>query len=198
MGVFYWKPDINFPLWVGLCQHTPSHSLCSYAAMAQDSPWEPVRNTGSQPTPAILSQSPHFIKMPGWVEGIVKMEQHRLKLTYIWDLFPPTFKVKLLSLLRLSVIPLTVAYQAPPSTAFSRQEYWSGLPFPSPGDLSEPGIKPRSSALQADALPSEPPGKPPFKGKVKLLSIPNPEPKMLSNPCFCFHFPKAPRELFST
>jgi len=43
---------------------------------------------------------------------------------------------------------------------FSRQEYWSGLPFPSPGDHREPGIKPGSSASQADALPSEPPGKP--------------------------------------
>ena len=43
---------------------------------------------------------------------------------------------------------------------FSRQEYWSGLPFPSPGDLPDPGIKPGSPALQADALPSEPPGKP--------------------------------------
>jgi len=43
---------------------------------------------------------------------------------------------------------------------FSRQEYCSGLPFPSPGDLPNPGIKPRSLALQADALPSEPPGKP--------------------------------------
>ena len=43
---------------------------------------------------------------------------------------------------------------------FSRQEYWSGLPFPSPGDLPDPGIKPRSTALQADALTSEPPGKP--------------------------------------
>ena len=41
---------------------------------------------------------------------------------------------------------------------FSRQEYWSGLPFPSPGDLPNPGIKPRSPTLQADALPSEPPG----------------------------------------
>ena len=44
---------------------------------------------------------------------------------------------------------------------FSRQEYWSGLPFSSPGDLSDPGIEPRSPALQADSLPSEPPGKPP-------------------------------------
>ena len=50
-------------------------------------------------------------------------------------------------------------YQAPPSLGFSRQEYWSGLPFPSPGDLSNPGIKPGSPVLQADALPSEPPGK---------------------------------------
>ena len=57
------------------------------------------------------------------------------------------------------VTPWTVAHQAPPSMGFSRQEYWSGLPFPSPGDLPDPGIKPRSPALQADALPSEPPGK---------------------------------------
>ena len=51
--------------------------------------------------------------------------------------------------------PWTVARQAPPSMQFSRQEYWSGLPFPSPGDLPKPGIEPGSSALQADALPSE-------------------------------------------
>ena len=50
--------------------------------------------------------------------------------------------------------------QAPLSMGFSRQEYWSGLPFPSPGDLPNPGIKPGSPALQADALSSEPPGKP--------------------------------------
>ena len=57
-------------------------------------------------------------------------------------------------------IPWTVAYQAPPSMRFSRQEYWSGLPFPSPEDLPDPGIEPRSPAFQADALTSEPPGKP--------------------------------------
>ena len=55
--------------------------------------------------------------------------------------------------------PWTVAHQAPPSMGFSRQEYWSGLPFPSPGDLPHPGMEPRSPALKADALPSEPPGK---------------------------------------
>ena len=55
--------------------------------------------------------------------------------------------------------PWTVAHQAPQSMEFSRQEYWSGLPFPPPGDLPDPGIEPRSPMLQADALPSEPPGK---------------------------------------
>ena len=67
--------------------------------------------------------------------------------------------MKSLSHIRLFATPLTVAYQALPSMGFSRQEYWSGLPFPSPGDLPDPGIEPGSPALQADALPSEPPGK---------------------------------------
>ena len=53
------------------------------------------------------------------------------------------------------VIPRTVAHQAPQSMGFSRQEYWSGLPFPSPGDLPNPGIKPGSPALQADFLLTE-------------------------------------------
>ena len=69
-------------------------------------------------------------------------------------------KVKSLSSVRLFVTTWTVAYQAPLSMGFSRQEYWSGSPFPSPGDLPNPGIEPGSPALQADALPSEPPGKP--------------------------------------
>ena len=68
--------------------------------------------------------------------------------------------MKSLSRVQLFATLWTVAHQAPPSMGFSRQEYWSGLPFPSPGDLPHPGIKPRSPALQADALTSEPPGKP--------------------------------------
>ena len=64
--------------------------------------------------------------------------------------------VKLLSHVRLFAIPWTVAYPAPPSMEFSRQEYWSGLPFPSPGDLPNPAIEPRSPALQVDSLPTEP------------------------------------------
>ena len=64
--------------------------------------------------------------------------------------------MKLLSRVRLFATPWTVAYQAPPSMGFSSQECWSGLPFPSPGDLPDPGIEPGSPALRADALPSEP------------------------------------------
>ena len=59
-----------------------------------------------------------------------------------------------------SVTSWTIACQAPLSTEFSRQEYWSGLSFPSPEDLPDPGIKPGSPALQAESLPTELPGKP--------------------------------------
>ena len=68
-------------------------------------------------------------------------------------------KVKSLSCVQLFASSWTVAYQSPQSMEFSRQEYWSGLPFPSPGDLPNPGIEPRSPTLRADALLSEPPGK---------------------------------------
>ena len=84
----------------------------------------------------------------------------------------------------------TVAYQAPQSVEFSRQEYWSGLSFPSPGDLPNPGIEPESPALQADALPSEPPGKPIYC--INYHSVPYLETFGLL-PCFflflfvCFH-----------
>ena len=72
-------------------------------------------------------------------------------------------EVKSLSRVRLFATPWTVAYQAPLPMGFSRQECQSGLPFPSPGDLPDPGIKPESPALQADTLPSEPPGKPQYQ-----------------------------------
>ena len=65
-------------------------------------------------------------------------------------------EVKSLSWIRLFATPWTVAHKAPPSMELSRQQYWSGLPFPSPGDLPNPGIEPGSPTLQADALPSEP------------------------------------------
>ena len=69
-------------------------------------------------------------------------------------------KVKLLSRVRLFATLWTVAYQASMFMGFSRQEYWSGLPFLSPRDLPDPGIETRSPTLEADALNSEPPGKP--------------------------------------
>ena len=77
------------------------------------------------------------------------------------DTICPTFlfsEVKSLSRVQLFATPWTVTYQAPPSVGFSRQEHWSGLPFPSRGDLPDPGVEPGSPALQADALTSEPPG----------------------------------------
>ena len=67
--------------------------------------------------------------------------------------------MKSLSRVRLFATLWTVAFQALPSMGFSRQEHWSGLPFPSPGDLPDPGIEPRSPTLWVDSLPSEPLGR---------------------------------------
>ena len=78
---------------------------------------------------------------------------------------------------RLFVTPWTVAYKAPPSMGFSRQEYWSGLPLPSPGDLPDPGIELRSPALQKDSVPAEPQGKPRI-----LERVPIPSPADLPDP----------------
>ena len=69
-------------------------------------------------------------------------------------------KVKSLSCVQLFVTLWTVAHQPPLVMGFSRQEHWSGLPFPSPRDLPNQGIEPRSPALQADSFLSEPPAKP--------------------------------------
>ena len=89
-------------------------------------------------------------KLPGHSDGIATQGAFR------WTLH--NYKVKSLSRVRLFATPWTVAHQAPPSMGFSKQEYWSELPFPSPGDLPDPGIELRSPALEADALTSEPRG----------------------------------------
>ena len=82
---------------------------------------------------------------------ILRLEEHLPSWSEVkWS------EVKSLSRVRLFATPWTVAYQAPRSMGFSRQAYWSGLPFPSAGDLPNPGIEPGSLALQTDALPSEP------------------------------------------
>ena len=101
--------------------------------------------------------------------------------------------MKLLSCVQLFATPWTVAYQAPPSMGFSRQECWSGLPFPSPGHLPDPGIEPRSPALQADALPSEPPGGSFLVGsRSSACSL-----HYLYIPWFSFHHCLASRDIYS-
>ena len=77
-------------------------------------------------------------------------------------------KLKVFSCVRLFVTPWTVAHKARLFMEFSRPEYWSGYLFPSPGDLPNPGIEPRSSALQVDSLLPEPPGKPFQKEKSQI------------------------------
>ena len=94
--------------------------------------------------------------------------------------------MKLLSRVWLFATPWTVAYQASPSMGFSRQEYWSGSRFPSPGDLPDPGMEPRYRVFQADTLTSEPPGKP-FKGLVPLLLLKEKGKKKKKNPVARFY-----------
>ena len=89
---------------------------------------------------------------------------------FLTSAFMSKVKVKSLSRVQLFATLWTVAYQASPSMGFSRQEYWSGLPFPSPGGLPNPGIEPRSPTLQADSLLSEPQVKP--TPKLHLFVIP--------------------------
>ena len=91
------------------------------------------------------------------------------------------WKWTLLSSVRLFATPWTVAHQAPLSMGFSRPEYWSGLPFPSPGDLPNSGIEPRSPTWQADSLPAEPPGKPKNTGVASLSLLQGIFPTQESN-----------------
>ena len=93
------------------------------------------------------TEEPGGLQSVGSQESVKQLSVYKVKV-----------KVKSLSRVRLFATPWTVAYQAPLSMRFSRQECWSGLPFLSPGDLSDPGIEPGPPALQADALPSAPPG----------------------------------------
>ena len=95
----------------------------------------------------------------------------QLLLPSTWPL-PLSESVQSLSCFQLFVTPWTVACQVPPSTEVPRQEYWSGLPCPSPGYLPDPGIEPGSPALQENSLPSEPPGKPNMNVKCWSLLIP--------------------------
>ena len=119
-----------------------------------------------QPTPVFLPEENPWTKNPragrATVQRVTKSQ--RWVNSWAWAqyymcMYWSEAKWKSLSRVWLFVTPWMVAYQAPLSTGFSRQEYWSGLPFPSPGDLPNPGIEPVSPALQTDTLLSEPPGK---------------------------------------
>ena len=104
----------------------------------------------------------HRLIATAW-DGFLSIPSHKTNSFFRFQFksnFQYSMKVQSFSRVWLFVSPWTVAHQAPPSMGFSRQEYWSGLPFPSPGDLPNPGIEPRSPALLADALASEPPGEP--------------------------------------
>ena len=112
-------------------------------------------STSSMPLPALGN-----ICLLGWVWMIVCCFNLNFPNDLWWE-----WKWKLLSCVQFFVTQWTIQ-----SMEFSRPEYWSGKPFPSTGDLPNPGIKPRSPALQADSLPAEPPGKPKDTG-VGSLSL---------------------------
>ena len=150
-----WKsPSLNW-LWFFVTPWTVAHQLPLSVGFSRQEYW----SGKSFPSPGDLPN-------PGIEPRSLELQADSLSKWQSSDnvsLPPPSpkietqkVKVNSLSRVRLFATPWTVAYQAPPSMAFSRQEYWSGLPFPSPGDLPYPRIKPRSPAFQADALTSEP------------------------------------------
>ena len=135
---------------------TPCPVFCGSCCFSKSAKtiWEEARQL-RQP----LRVYPIWCITENWLSRSVHYHSLTITLSVKWS------EVKSLSRVQLFATPRTVAYQAPPSLGFSRQEYWSGLPFLSPGDLPNPGIEPGSPVLQADALPSDPP--------VYLLPITN-------------------------
>ena len=106
-----------------------------------------------------LSQNSHDSLNSERTQVVITNFLHYYRSLSLWTDRHKTYKCLSLGHVWLFGTPWTVAHKAPPSMGFSRQEYWSGLPFPFPGDLPNSGIEPRSPVLQADSLPSEPPGK---------------------------------------
>ena len=131
----------------------------------------------------IFSYSPR--KLDGALVSIICMIK-------LWLGFPNInfllkYEMKSLSRVQLFVTPWTVAYQAPQFMEFSRQEYQSGLPFPSPWDLPDLGMESGSPALQADTLPSEPPGKSSWNMKDGYLNFPCPSSPSLKSQIYMCH-----------
>jgi len=117
----------------------------------------------------VSSRSWWWTGRPGVLQS---MGLQRVRHDWVTELNCSSQYFQLLSFVGLFLRPFTVAHEVLLSMEFSRQEYSSGLPFPSPGDLPDPGIKPGSSALQTHSLPSEPLGSPSFHVSLaKLFSI---------------------------
>ena len=147
---------------VSLSHHEASISLLSVSIRGQTD-WKPQSQKTNQSITCATALSnsvklwatPCMVTQNGWV--MLRSSEKCGPLEKV--------KVKSLSRVWLFATPCTVAYETPPSMEFSRQEYWSGLPFSSSRDLPDPGIKQGYPALQADALPSEAPGKPRLQGR---------------------------------
>ena len=135
------------------------------------------------PKPLFCLNKCPCLKFAKDVQGSLKANIYH---TMFFFLYTPV-KVKSLSRVRLFATPWTAAYQAPLSMGFSRQQYWSGLPFPSPGDLPNPGIEPGSPALQTDALLSEPTGK---SSKYTPVGFSNGEGNGNPLQCSCLENPR--------
>ena len=114
--------------------------------------------------PEIKNACPPDVWTQWGKERVGQTERHRVALTYVQCVCVCVCVCVCTRTRAQSCVvfatPWTAARQSPLSVGFSRQEYWSGLPFPSPGDLPCPGTEPGSPALQADSLPLAPPGKP--------------------------------------
>ena len=134
----YWRRDrLPTPVFLGFpCDSAGKESTCSAGDLGS------IPGLGKSPG----EQNSYLLQYSGLensVDCIVQFSSVQ-SLSHVW----------------LFVTPWTIAHQAPQSLGFSRQEYCSGLPFPTPEDLPNPGIEPRSPTLQADSLPAESQGKP--------------------------------------
>ena len=110
--------------------------------------------------------------LSNWTEHSVELLCYSMFSLVIYFIHRRVYKKrKFHSCVQFFVIPWTVACLASLSIEFFRQKYWSGLPFPSPGDLSNPGIEPKSPSLQADSLPTEPLGNPSVYVSVPFIPV---------------------------
>ena len=123
----------GFPRWCFGKESSSQCRRCRFDLWVRKIPWK----RKWQPTPAFL---------PGWFHGQRSLMGYMQSSGLVTQLYPNICNL------------VDSTCQAPLSMWFPRQEYWSGLPFPSPGDLSDPGIEPQFPALQTDSLPTEPPG----------------------------------------